>query len=135
MRITKVMRLACIALTACGLALGACGNYESCDPDQDLMNGICFGRTAPPDAAPSGPAPDAGPVSCDQPAAGYGAECTGSGATTSCPCSLPFCAAQPGQKGFCTKNGCDPKDAKTCPTGWKCQDLSAFSPGLTLCSK
>ena len=53
---------------------------------------------------------------------------------TDCGCDTGFCAAMPGQQGFCTHSGCL-QDTSVCPTGWTCMDLSAYGQqGLSICT-
>ncbi len=51
-----------------------------------------------------------------------------------CGCDTGFCAAMPGQKGFCTHSGCL-QDSAVCPSGWTCTDLSSYGQqGLSICT-
>jgi hypothetical protein len=82
-----------------------------------------------PDAGEDpGPAPDAGVEPGD---AGAGDDVFGRACVDQAGCAMPapYCALQPGQRdGYCTATGCV-EDPSVCPGGWRCLDLSVFSPG------
>ena len=83
----------------------------------------------PIDAGAPMSTPDGGASACTLPGgdeAGFGAACKSS---ADCTCAASYCALQPGQStGYCSKTGCSP-DARECPSGWSCFDLSRFVPG------
>ena len=65
----------------------------------------------------------------------FGSACFTATTTTDCGCDTGFCAAMPGEQGFCTHSGCL-QDTSVCPSGWKCMDLSALGqPGLSICTR
>ena len=102
-----------------------CANTATCDPNQELRNGLCLPQAPPSDDAASdaGPLPQCGP---DASADGqFGQTCVDS---SECACPAPFCAVQPGEsQGFCTQINCV-SDPALCPSGWSCVDLSAVDP-------
>jgi hypothetical protein len=128
------------------LAAWSCGG-DKCDPGYELSNHTCV-----PAAPSSGGSSSAGESSSDgsagensdsggnagdgAPAGGapscsttFGDSCTEAG---NCSCDTNFCAAMPGQTGFCTHDGCL-EDPDVCPDGWSCMDLSSFVPDLSMC--
>ncbi len=106
------------------------GCHDQCDPGYTLENYLCV--AIPDDTASGGAAgsddagggePGTGPASCEP--STFGADCTSS---ADCTCDSSFCAAYPGDVGFCTRTGCL-EDPSVCPTGYGCFDISALQPG------
>jgi hypothetical protein len=113
--------------------LAACSVDERCDPDQELRKHICFPKERH-DASTGGAtdaAADRAPISCTTPGAGFGEPCSDG---SDCPCGLDFCPKLPGKPtGRCTKRDCL-TTPNVCPADWPCMDLSAYEPGLSMCT-
>lgn len=105
----------------------ASGDQTYCQP----TGGYCTTQAC---TATMGCLPDAGyvcdssasPAYCRRPPAGEGNTCTAQGPDPACTTEAPMCAS-----GTCHQAGCTSDDQ--CSAGRECCDLSAFSPGLTLC--
>jgi hypothetical protein len=85
------------------------------------------------DAAPSVDAANGDAGVSDGGASPFGAACM---EDAGCSAPTTYCAKQPGsQTGYCTVTGCK-QNARVCPSGWGCFDLSMFQPGApSICTK
>ena len=110
-----------------GLAtLEGCG--ERCGPGYHLDRHLCYLDPEPADSAgmagTPGSAGEADAAACEP--LTFASDCL---VSDDCTCDADFCAAAPGQTGFCTRTGCD-EDPSVCPDGYSCMDLSGFGAGL-----
>jgi len=132
LRISMALSLACLSASC----------DESCPPGYVLKNHACVvassggtgnaggagnsnigGQDADADVAP-----DSGTTQpCTD--ATFNKACM---STADCGCDTDFCAASPGQQGFCSHTGCL-QDPSVCPATWSCMDLSMYQPGLNIC--
>lgn len=94
---------------------------DHCDKDQIYAHGLCFEPIA-----------DATRINADAGAAHFGDACVD---PSSCAAPTNFCMIEFGaDTGYCTSTGCALDS--DCPDGWKCTDLSTFTPGQPLtCTK
>lgn len=123
MRAIGALLLAAVSLS--------CSDVERCDPGQDLRRHICFPRSPQDAAAPKDAAGERAPVDCTMPGAGFGEVCSNG---SDCPCGLDFCPKAPGKTtGRCTRRNCVAMP-DVCPADWPCMDLSAYEPGLSMCT-
>lgn len=131
MKVTSKRQLA-FGLFALAVPLGlatldGCGG-ERCSPGYHLDRHLCYIDPEPSDAAgmsgSGGGAGETNGAACEP--LTFGADCR---VESDCTCDADFCAAAPGQVGFCTRTGCD-VDPSVCPEGHSCMDLSGFGAGL-----
>ena len=129
------------------MALGAAASLQtacsaSCPKGYTLKENVCVlsvdsevvdsGGTEDAGTTASGNDADVSPTECAD--ATFGSACFTATAATDCGCDTGFCAAMPGQQGFCTHSGCL-QDPPVCPSGWTCMDLSAYGQqGLSICT-
>lgn len=119
--IEKVLASALIAAITAG-----CANTATCDPGQELRNGLCLSKASAGQSSADAGADASLACSADAASSGqFGSTCTDD---SQCACPAPVCAVQPGQTmGFCTQVRCA-EDPSICPPGWSCVDLTAIDP-------
>jgi hypothetical protein len=116
-------RSSLFALVALSLAAAACDPEHPCERGYHADHGACY-----LDDAGIGP----GDASSDEDAAagGGGGEATGFGkaCTTMADCGgdAPLCGGA--MLPFCTAVDCMADGKDLCPSGWRCLDVSQFSP-------
>lgn len=130
----------CIPFVAVWLALASCDPSPACDPGQRAELGSCFPLVTDGSVEDTGSgsfAPDsdedAGSLMLDASCTpgpghydGFGDSCTDDSDCSSC--IAPTCA---GSLGMCSRLNCQTDD-ETCPDGWQCTDISAFSSDPTV---
>jgi hypothetical protein len=129
------MKRAPLVLLCVAVLLARC--HDRCGEGYELEDSLCHevlaspgeagassGRAGAESTAAAGGAGVGGAEECNDDT--VGSECT---TEDDCGCDSDFCAAYPGQSGFCTHTGCD-MDPSVCKAAWTCTDLSTFQAGL-----
>lgn len=122
-----------IGLAVLGMLGAAACSVAPCDPGQTTFYGYCVAAASGGAGGASADAgTDAGDDGGDCSPANFGVTCTD---TAQCGCPTDLCGILPGAaSGYCTRKSCL-EDPTICPATWACTDLSAFKPGLSVCTR